>query len=198
MNINYNNLYSKGEAAILAASVMADEARWYIVHTYSGYENKVASNIEKMIEAKGWNELIKEIKIPTKIVTEIKDKKEKKQEVKLFPSYVFINMVLNNDTWYGVKNTRGVTGFLGAGSKPQPLTESEILQFGAATDSMQQYTNVAFDKGSNVIITSGPLEGREAVVEDIYRDKGVAKVLINMFGRKVSTKIEFINLKLIV
>lgn len=172
---------------------MAEEAKWYVVHTYSGYEKKVADNIEKIIEAKDWGDVIKEIKIPTEIVTEIKNNKERKVEQKLFPSYVFIKMVLNDDTWYVVKNTRGVTGFVGAGSKPKPLTEEEMLQFGVVNE--KKYADLDFSEGSKVIIVNGPLEGYEAVVESVQKDKGTAKVLVNMFGRKTAAEVEFKNLK---
>lgn len=171
---------------------MAEETKWYVVHTYSGYEKKVADNIEKIIEAKGWSDIITEIKIPTEMVTELKNNKERKVEQKLFPSYVFIKMVLNDDTWYAVKNTRGVTGFVGAGSKPKPLTE-EMLQFGVVNE--KKYVDLDFNEGSKVIIVNGPLEGYEAVVESVQKDKGTAKVLVNMFGRKTAAEVEFKNLK---
>lgn len=172
---------------------MAEETKWYVVHTYSGYEKKVADNIEKIIEAKGWGDIITEIKVPTEMVTELKNNKERKVEQKLFPSYVFIKMVLNDDTWYAVKNTRGVTGFVGAGSKPKPLTKEEMLQFAVVNE--KKYVDLDFNEGNKVIIVNGPLEGYEAVVESVQKDKGTAKVLVNMFGRKTAAEVEFKNLK---
>lgn len=112
---------------------MADEAKWYVVHTYSGYENKVADSIVNAVENRQLHDLIYEVKIPTEKVTEIKDNEKKEVERKLFPSYVLVKMIMTDDSWYVVRNIRGVTGFVGPGSKPVPLTEAEIARFGVET-----------------------------------------------------------------
>ncbi len=109
---------------------MSEEAKWYVVHTYSGYENKVKQNIEKVVENRKLQELIPEVKIPTELVSEVKDNKEVEAERKLFPSYVLVKMVMNDDSWYIVRNTRGVTGFVGPASKPVPLTDKEVAALG--------------------------------------------------------------------
>ena len=172
---------------------MPNEARWYVVHTYSGYENKVADSIEKIIEAKGWNELICEVRVPVTMISEIKNNKEREVESKLFPSYVFLKMVLNDDTWHAVRHTRGVKGFVGTGSKPAPLSEEEMQKFCVAGPPTE--LKLDYGKGDVVTITNGLLEGYEAVVESIHHDKGIAKVLVNMFGRKTSAEVEFKDLK---
>ena len=109
---------------------MSEEAKWYVVHTYSGYENKVATNIEKAVENRGMHELIQEVKVPTETVTEIKDNKKREVERKIFPGYVLIKMIMTDESWYIVRNTRGCTGFVGPSSKPIPLTEKEVAALG--------------------------------------------------------------------
>ena len=109
---------------------MSEEAKWYVVHTYSGYENKVATNIEKAVENRGMHELIQEVKVPTETVTEIKDNKKREAERKIFPGYVLIKMIMTDESWYIVRNTRGCTGFVGPSSKPIPLTEKEVAALG--------------------------------------------------------------------
>ena len=113
---------------------MSEEAKWYVVHTYSGYENKVKGNIEKVVENRNLQELIPEVRIPMEKVTEVKDNKPSEVEKKLFPSYVLVKMVLTDDSWYIVRNTRGVTGFVGPASKPVPLTEKEVAALGVDTE----------------------------------------------------------------
>ena len=135
---------------------MAEEGLWYVVHTYSGYENKVAQNLETLVENRRLHDLIQEVKVPTEIVPEIKDGVKREVERKLFPGYVLVKMVMTDDSWYVVRNTRGVTGFVGPSSKPIPLTQAEVDALGVETHEAQ----VDYKVGDNVEVTAGPLEGQ--------------------------------------
>ena len=156
----------------------SNEALWYVVHTYSGYENKVATDLAKMVENRRLQDLICEIKVPTEMVPEIKDGKERMVERKLFPGYVLVKMVMNDDTWYVVRNTRGCTGFVGPASKPVPLTAEEVEKMGV--DAV----------GDSVQITSGPLEGFMGVVEEINTETFKVKLKVNMFGRETPAEVD--------
>ena len=134
---------------------MAETAKWYVVHTYSGYENKVATNIEKVVDNRNLRDLICEVKIPTEKVIEMDNDKQREVERKIFPGYVLVKMVMTDDSWYVVRNTRGVTGFVGPGSKPVPLTEEEVDALGV--ESRQQ--TVSYNVGDTVNVVGGPLEG---------------------------------------
>ena len=156
---------------------MADQdAKWYVVHTYSGYENKVASNIITTVENRSLQDLIKEVKVPTEIVTEIKDDKEKQVEHKLYPGYVFVKMVYTDETWYVVRNIRGCTGFVGPSSKPVPLTEEEVYRMGVETRSV----DVSYQVGDSVRIIDGPLEDFVGTVEELDVDKNYVRVVVSM------------------
>jgi transcriptional antiterminator NusG len=165
-----------------------EEAKWYVLHTYAGHENKVASNIEKFIRTEALNGVVKEVKVPSVMVVEIKNGKKKEIEQKLFPNYVFIKMEMNDDVWYALKNIRGVTDFVGR----KALTDEEIDKF--KEKGSKTLIELNFDQGDSVVVTGGALEGYEGLVESINYDKGIAKVLVNMFGRKTSVEIEFKNL----
>ena len=143
---------------------MSEEAKWYVVHTYSGYENKVKSNIEKVVENRNLQDLIPEVMIPMEEVTEVKGNKIDKGDRKLFPSYVLVKMVLTDDSWYIVRNTRGVTGFVGPASKPVPLTDKEVAALGVDTQRSAN-VQVGFKEGDNVVVTAGSFEGFTGVVE---------------------------------
>ena len=140
----------------------SNEALWYVVHTYSGYENKVATDLQTMVENRRLQDLICDIKVPTEMVPEIKDGKERMVEHKLFPGYVLVKMVMNDDTWYVVRNTRGCTGFVGPASKPVPLTTEEVEKMGVEKAAP---LTVDFKVGDTVQITAGPLEGFMGLVE---------------------------------
>ena len=166
---------------------MADQdAKWYVVHTYSGYENKVASNIITTVENRSLQDLIKEVKVPTEIVTEIKDDKEKQVEHKLYPGYVFVKMVYTDETWYVVRNIRGCTGFVGPSSKPVPLTEEEVYRMGVETRSV----DVSYQVGDSVRIIDGPLEDFVGTVEELDVDKNYVRVVVSMFGRETPVELE--------
>ena len=165
---------------------MSDTAKWYVVHTYSGYENKVAMNIETVVQNRNLQELIHEVRVPTETVTEIKDNKKREVERKIFPGYVLVKMVMTDDSWYVVRNTRGVTGFVGPESKPLPLTEEEVLNLGIETREIE----IDYAVGDTVRIVDGPLESFIGVVEEIDAEKDMVKVKVSMFGRETPVELE--------
>ena len=157
---------------------------WYVVHTYTGYENKVLQSLEKIIENRGISDLIQAVRIPTETVVELTDSGEKEIERKLFPSYVFVKMIMNDEMWHIVRNTTGVTGFVGPGSRPVPLSEEEVEKLGVDPRVIE----VRFAVGDSVRICAGPLSGFIGVVDEISADKKTVKVTASMFGRE--TKVE--------
>ena len=165
---------------------MADEARWYVVHTYSGYENKVATNIEKAVENRQIEDLIQEVRVPTETVTEIKDNKKREVERKIFPGYVLVKMVMTDDSWYVVRNTRGCTGFVGPNGKPIPLTEEEVAALGVEKREIE----ITYNVGDTVRIIDGPLENFSGVVDEIDLEKNKVRVTISMFGRETPVELE--------
>jgi transcriptional antiterminator NusG len=157
---------------------------WYVVHTYSGYENKVATNIEKIVENRGLQDLILAVNVPVEKVIETTEKGEKEIERKLFPSYVLVKMVMNDETWHIIRNTTGVTGFVGPGSRPVPLTDEEVERMGVEVKTIE----IKFTTGDSVRIMDGPLSGFIGVVEEISADLKTVKVSASLFGRE--TKVE--------
>ena len=166
---------------------MSEEAKWYVVHTYSGYENKVATNIEKAVENRGMHELIQEVKVPTETVTEIKDNKKREVERKIFPGYVIVKMIVTNESWYLVRNTQGVTGFVGEGSEPIPLTDEEVRRLGIEKTVIVLNINV----GDMVKIISGPFKGFTGLVEEVNADRQTLRTKVDMFGRATPVELEF-------
>lgn len=165
---------------------MSQTARWYVIHTYSGYENKVAENIKKVVDNQNIQELIPEIKVPTETVIEIKDNKQREVERKVFPGYVLVKMILTDDSWYVVRNIRGVTGFVGPDSEPVPLSEDEVKAMGVEIVSI----SVSYNVGDNVTISSGPLAGNVGVVSELDLNNNLVKVSIHLFGRDTSVELE--------
>ena len=165
----------------------SNEAAWYVVHTYSGYENKVKANLEKTVENRNMQELIQEVKVPMEEVVEIKNGKKTLVQRKIFPGYVMIRMVMNNQTWYIVRNTRGVTGFVGPESKPIPISESEMANMGMGAPQLRY----GFEVGETVLITSGPLENFNGEILEL--DYGAQKVAVSvsMFGRETRVELDF-------
>lgn len=166
---------------------MSNGAKWYVVHTYSGYENKVAGSLEKIVDNRKLHDMILDIKVPTETVVEMKDNVKKEVDRKIFPGYVLIKMIMTDDTWYIVRNIRGVTGFVGPGSKPTPLNNKEVEEIGV---EKKTEINVSFDVGDNVKICDGPLEGFVGVVEELSEDKTKVKILTSMFGRETPVELE--------
>ena len=163
---------------------MSEAAKWYVVHTYSGYENKVAKDIEKTVENRKLHELIQEVRVPTETVTEITDGKTKEVERKTYPGYVLIKMVVNDDTWYLVRNTRACTGFVGPASEPTPLSEAEVKQlFGVDVSSVE----VNFKVGDRVQISGTAMDGFIGVVQNINLEDRSVDLLVSMFGRETPT-----------
>lgn len=166
---------------------MAEQALWYVVHTYSGYENKVATNLETIVENRRLQDLIQEVKVPVEMVPELKDGKERLVERKLFPGYVLVKMVMTDESWYIVRNCRGVTGFVGPSSKPEPLSDEEAEKLGMNTKAE---LTLDYAVGDNVQITGGPLEGFVGVVDEIDLQAQKVKVKVSMFGRETSAELE--------
>lgn len=166
---------------------MADnEAKWYVVHTYSGYENKVASNLETTVENRNLGHLIQEIRVPTEKVTEIKDNKSREVERKVFPGYVIVKMIMNDDSWYVVRNIRGCTGFVGPSSKPVPLTDEEVERLGVEIKNVEVNYNV----GDSVRIIDGPFDDSIGIVDELNKEKNSVRVIIHMFGRETPVELE--------
>ena len=162
------------------------EARWYVVHTYSGYENKVATDLMTTAENRNLQDMIIDVKVPFEIETETVGDKTKEVENKLFPGYVFVKMVYTADTWYVVRNIRGCTGFVGPGSKLVPLTDAEVYRMGVETRSVK----LNYSVGDSVRIIDGPLEDFVGVVEEIDADKDYVRVVVSMFGRETPVELE--------
>ena len=166
---------------------MAENARWYVVHTYSGYEKKVAATILKAVENRKLHDLILSVNVPTEEVTEITaDNKKKLVERKLFPGYVLLHMVMTDESWHVVRNTRGVTGFVGPGSKPVPLTEAEVNALGVEKHEII----VNYQLGDSVKINDGPLESFIGLVDEIMLEKNRVRVVVSMFGRETPVELE--------
>ncbi|MBQ4139828.1 MAG: transcription termination/antitermination factor NusG [Clostridia bacterium] len=170
------------------------EAKWYVAHTYSGYENKVKTNLEKIVENRGISDKIVDVKVPVEVVTEISDGKEKQIENKIFPSYVLVKMIMTDETWHVVRNISGVTGFVGPGSKPIPLTDEEVAALGVEENTPK--IAVSFKVGDAVVITDGPLEGSRGTVQEISEDLEKVTVLANMFGRETPFELDTKSIKL--
>lgn len=165
---------------------MAEQARWYVVHTFSGYENKVATNLETMVENRKLQDWIHEIRVPTELVSETKDGKTREVERKIFPGYVLVKMVMTDDSWYVVRNTRGCTGFVGPNGKPVPLTEEEVAALGVERHQVE----IDYQVGDTVRIIEGPLENFSGVVDAIDAEKNKVHVTISMFGRETPVELE--------
>lgn len=168
-----------------------DQAYWYVVHTYSGYENKVKDNLDKTILNNGLEDVILEVKVPMEESIEVRNGKKKHVLKKLFPGYVMVKMFLTDESWYVVRNTRGVTGFVGPGSKPIPLTDKEVRAMGVEAVPISLNVGV----GDNVMITSGPLESFIGIINDINTEKQKVKVTVSMFGRDTTVELDFVQIK---
>ena len=170
------------------------ELNWYVVHTYSGYENKVKANIEKTIENRKLQDQIFEVRVPLQDVVEMKGGVKKNVSKKMFPGYVLVNMVMNDDTWYVVRNTRGVTGFVCPGSAPVPLSEAEMRNLGIVAQSDNE-VEIDIEIGDLVEVTSGAWEGRVSTVTAINMNKQTVTIEVDMFGRETSVEIGFLDVK---
>ena len=165
---------------------MDEQAKWYVVHTFSGYENKVATDLATIVENRHLQDQICEISVPTETVVEIKDNQRKEVERKIFPGYVLVKMIMSDENWFVVRNVRGCTGFVGPNGKPVPLTEKEIASLGV--EKKEIIVNYAV--GDTVSITDGPLENFSGTVDEIDQEKNMVRVTISMFGRETSVELE--------
>ncbi len=167
------------------------ESNWYVAHTYSGYENKVKANIEKTIENRHLEDEILEVRVPMQDVVEVKNGAKKTVQKKMFPGYVLINMVMNDDTWYVVRNTRGVTGFVGPGSKPVPLTEAEMRSLGIQEENI----NIDFAEGDMIVVIAGAWKDTLAAVQKIDYSKQTVTINVELFGRETPVEISFTDIR---
>ncbi len=168
------------------------EAKWYVVHTYSGYEDKVKANIEKTVKNnRHLAEEILEVKVPMQDVVEIKNGAKKTVQKKMFPGYVLLNMVMNDDTWYVVRNTRGVTGFVGPGSKPVPLTEAEMKPLGVRMENV----TIDFGEGDSIVVVAGAWKDTVGIVQRLDYGKQTATINVEMFGRETPVEISFAEVR---
>ena len=170
-----------------------EEARWYVVHTYSGYENKVKANIEKIIDNRGMHDQIHEVVVPVTDSIEIKNGIKKTVSRKIFPGYVLLKMFMTDDTWYVVRNTRGVTSFVGPGSKPVPLSEDEIKFMGIDVEAQV----IEFAPGDSVKVTDGPFEGSIGLIKEVNQNKHSAVVKLSIFGRETPVELSFTQIHIL-
>jgi transcriptional antiterminator NusG len=170
---------------------MSESARWYVVHTYSGYENAVKTTIEKAIVNRKMQDQILEVSIPMQDVIEIKNGVQQLVQKKMFPAYVLVHMIMNEDTWYVVRNTRGVTGFVGPGSKPVPLTEAELMNMGLIAGK----TESLYAVGDQVVVTTGVWEDTVGVVKAVNEGKQSVTISIDMFGRETPVELGYTEIK---
>jgi transcriptional antiterminator NusG len=169
----------------------AESAKWYVVHTYSGYENKVKANLEKIVENRGMQDYILDIVVPMEEQIEIKDGKKKATLKKVFPGYVLVKMIMTDESWYVVRNTRGATGFVGPGSKPVPLSDEEVRVMG-----VEEFMPVLdYEVGDNVRVATGPLENFIGIVEEINFEKKKVRVSVSMFGRETPVELELFQIQ---
>lgn len=169
-----------------------NEAKWYVVHTYSGYENKVLNSLNNMVENMGLQDYIVDIRIPVEDVMEVRNNKKKLVQRKLYPGYVMVKMIMNQQTWYAVRNTRGVTGFVGPGSKqPIPLTDEEVRRMGVEN----VHIKLDINKGDYIRIVSGPLDGFTGFVDEINPAHQKVRVVVSMFGRDTPVELDYVQVQ---
>jgi transcriptional antiterminator NusG len=183
-----------GQTGVSVPAASDDDAprkNWFVVHTYSGYENKVKANLEKRIETMEKEDKIFRVVVPIEEEMEIKDGKRKITKRKVFPGYVLVEMIMSDDSWYVVRNTPGVTGFVGSGSKPTPLQPSEVRSILRQMGVDEPRHKVAYSLGESVRVTAGPFEGFVGVIREIYPDKGKLRVFVSMFGRETPIELDF-------
>lgn len=167
------------------------EKQWYVIHTYAGYENKVKANLEKRVDSMNMGENIFRVIVPMEDEVQIKDGKKKITKRKVYPGYVLVEMKMTDDSWYVVRNTPGVTGFVGTGAKPVPLQEEEAKHILKLMGVIEPKVKIDFIIGENVRVANGPFENFVGNVEEIYPDKGKLKVMVSMFGRETPVELEF-------
>lgn len=175
----------------LSEADKTSEAKWYVAHTYSGYENKVKANLDKTIENRHLEDQILEVRVPLQDVVEVKNGAKKTVQRKMFPGYVLVHMIMNDDTWYVVRNTRGVTGFVGPGSKPVPLSDAEIKPLGIKT----QNVTVDFEVGDEIAVVAGVWKDTAGIVQRMDYSKQTATINVELFGRETPVEISFAEVR---
>lgn len=171
-----------------------EQAKWYVIHTYSGHENKVKTTIEKAVANRGMEELIQNVAVPMESVVESKNGKENIRQRKVFPGYVLIKMIVTDESWYVVRNTKGVTGFVGPNSKPVALTDEEVENMGIEK-AREAEIFVDYKEGDEVMVSDGPFQGFAGKINEIHPDRKHVKVIISMFGRETPLELEFSQIK---
>jgi transcriptional antiterminator NusG len=172
-----------------------DGRAWYVIHSYSGYENKVKTNLEQRIESMGMHDQIFQVIIPTEEEIEIHDGKRRTVERRVFPGYLLVHMIMNNDSWYVVRNTPGVTGFAGMGNEPTPLRADEVEAIMRRIESQAPRVKVTFQPGQRVRIIDGPFTDFVGTVDDIYMDKNRVRVMVSFFGRETPVELDFLQVE---
>ncbi len=170
---------------------METEKEWYVIHTYSGYENKVKANLEKRVESMNMEDKIFKVEVPMEEELEVKDGKKRLVKKKTFPGYVLVQMIMTDDSWYVVRNTPGVTGFVGSGSRPIPLLEEEMKIILGQVKREVQVPKIRVEVGQSVEVRDGPFEGFTGVVEEVHPDRGKVRVVVSMFGRDTPLELDF-------
>lgn len=200
-------LADSAEAADSAADEVADEAgdeadeevadgrEWYVIHSYSGYENKVKSNLEQRIETMGMQDKIFQVVVPTEEEVEIREGQRRTSRRRVFPGYILVQMIMDDESWYVVRNTPGVTGFVGSGTKPIPLSEEEVEKILSRMEAEQPRVKVSFRVGETVRIVEGPFAEFMAVVDDLYPERGKVRVLVSFFGRETPVEMDFLQVE---
>jgi len=181
--------------AELAAEAAASGAEWFVVHSYSGYENKVKKNLEQRIETMGMQNKIFRVVVPTEEEVEIRDGQRRTSRRRVFPGYILVQMVMDDESWYVVRNTPGVTGFVGSGTRPTPLSEEEVDKILRRMETEQPRIKVSFRVGETVRITEGPFADFMAVVDELYPDRGKVRVLVSFFGRETPVEMDFLQVE---
>ncbi len=171
------------------------ERAWYVIHSYAGYENKVKKNLEQRIESMGMQDLIFQVLVPTEEEVEIKDGQRRTVERRMFPGYILVEMIMTDDSWYVVRNTPGVTGFVGMGNKPTPLREEEIAEIMKRMEAEAPQVRVRFRKGQNVRIIDGPFTDFMGTVDEVNMDKGKVRVLVSFFGRETPIELDLLQVE---
>ncbi len=171
------------------------EPRWYVIHTYSGYEDRVKKNLDQRVLTMDAKDKIFEVVVPTEDEIEIRDGQRRTVAKKVFPGYILVHMVMDEKSWYVVRNTPGVTGFVGSGTRPIPLEEQEVKQIRRQMEAEAPRVRVGFQKGQSVRITDGPFAEFIGVVDEMYPDKGKVKVLLSFFGRETPVELDFLQIE---
>lgn len=187
--------YEPDETELVEGPGPTEGQQWYVIHSYSGYENKVKSNLEQRIATMGMQDKIFRVIVPTEEEVEIRDGQRKSSRRRVFPGYILVQMIMDDESWYVVRNTPGVTGFVGSGLRPSPLTEEEVAKILSRMEAEQPRIKVSFRIGETVRIIEGPFADFMAVVDELYPDRGKVRVLVSFFGRETPVEMDFLQVE---